>query len=78
MIDFVASLAGAVAFFVGGIMAFAALWTVKGNPKDALVMAAVAVVCGFVWFAVPKKAVTTSPNDCWTDWDGRSNPVVCD
>lgn len=71
-----AILALPVAFLSGGV-AFNA-WR-KGEPGMVLKAAAVFGACALIFMVAPKGNLSLSPaGDCYTDWDGRSNPTVCD
>jgi hypothetical protein len=36
------------------------------------------LIAGFVIIAIVTIALSDSSSDCHTDWDGRSNPTVCE
>ena len=50
-----------------------------GENSFALKCVAVFIVATVVWATAPKTGTNDrTSGDCYTDWDGRSNPTVCD
>jgi hypothetical protein len=68
-----AVLALPVAFLAGGV----AVYSIRsGEMRMAVKAGAVFAFCALLYLAAPK-SYPTGNADCFTDWDGRSNPVVC-
>ncbi len=76
MIAVLAVLAIPVAFLSGGV-AFNA-WR-SGEIGMAAKAAAVFGACILIFAVAPKGDLSLSRvGNCYTDWDGRNNPTVCD
>lgn len=75
ILTFLAIPAFFIAFFSGGV-AFNA-WR-SGEAGLACKSGAVFLFCCLIVIAAPKRPVTNGGDDCYIDWDGRSNSTVCD
>lgn len=64
-----------VAFVAGGVAVNAWLEGDKSMASKSLLIFA---VCVAVIFVAPKRAPEFGSGNCYTEWDGRSNPTVCD
>jgi hypothetical protein len=74
MISVLALLALPIGFLSGGV----ALNSIRSGDRGmALKASGVFAVCVALFLLSPKRAQSFS-SDCYIDWDGRSNPTVCD
>lgn len=49
----------------------------NGDGALAMKTGAVACIAAMIWITAPKNETRLSDN-CWIDWDARSNATVCD
>ena len=49
-----------------------------GKYPSAGMTAAVFVLCLTIYVMAPKPKQTGEDQYCYTDWDGRANPTVCE
>ena len=68
-------LLGIVAFFLALFVAGAIM---EGNGAKAMKFGAALFVCSVVIIGWGPKGDNFASGNCWTDWDGRSNPTVCE
>lgn len=79
MIEFFRAVFGIVGF-IGGLVAAGVMYSSWSGDRPMFWKAAAALgVCVALYVAAPKPEATSVASDnCYTDWDGRSNPTVCD
>lgn len=66
-----------VAGFV--LMLFTAGAFMESNvPKTIRFAGATLAVCLLILFVGDNRPISVKYGDCWIDWDGRSNPEVCE
>lgn len=78
---YILAFVGVLAFFPMLFTPFIAYSYFKdGNMAAAGKSVLVFLVCAGLVLAIPKSKGTSrySGDNCYTDWDGRSNPTVCD